>query len=99
MGHILILGEYELIVYQQLHSDHIRLYGNSLILVRFIRKKIFLFFYRVEMQRARRDYETLSNSRFSTVSSVRRESDRLCIPKCLNLSMITVIYDTQDYCQ
>ena len=51
------------------------------------------------MQRGRKDHEILSNSRFSTVSSVRRESDRLRIPKCLNLSMISVIYDTRNYCQ
>ena len=51
------------------------------------------------MRRARKDHDILSNSRFSTVSSVRRESDRLRIPKGLNLSMITIIYDTQNYCQ
>ena len=56
--------------HQQLHSDHIRLYGNSLILVCLIRETILCFFYIVEMQRTREDCETLSNPRFSTVSSV-----------------------------
>ena len=62
MGDILIRKEHELIVYQQLHSNRIRLYGNSLILARLIRKGILVFFYIVEIQRARKDYETLSNS-------------------------------------
>ena len=46
-----------------------------------LEKRLFVFFYIVEMQRTRKDCETLSSSRFSTVSSVGRESDRLRLLK------------------
>ena len=44
IDHIRIRKKHELMHYQQQHSDHIHLYGNSLILVRLIRKRILCFF-------------------------------------------------------
>ena len=93
IGHIFIVKEYELIHYQQRHSCHIRLYDNFFILIRIVMERI--FFYIVGMPRTRKDCETLLNSRFTRVLTVRRENDRLRIPKRLDLSMITVIYDIQ----
>ena len=55
IDHILILKEYDLIGYQQLHSNHFRPYSNSLIFVCIVIKNN--FFYILQMQRIRKASE------------------------------------------
>ena len=72
IDHISMLKEYDLIRYQQQHPDIYRPYGKFLI--NFCFRNIFSI---VEMQRIRKDSETLSTTGYNTIPRGRSESDRI----------------------
>lgn len=77
IDHVSMLKEYDLIRYQQQHPDQYRPYGNFSSQTIFQKLNFDFFLFSVEVQRIRKDSETLSNSGYSTVSRNRRESERL----------------------